>query len=241
MNIFLRTTIFACFVILCASNAMAQTLNVITLALAPYGFTQNHKETGLAYEIGSLLAQEAGYTPNNTIAPLSRSVNDLSTGSAEITIMLPTPEVERIATQIGPVLSVESVVIGRAGTPMRNFSQIRGMTLAAVRGAKYDDRLNKSNGIITYPVESYEQGLKMLMAKRVDGMIGPKLGLFHTAQKMGLPKRSFGTPLILSSTDAVLFISNMTVTPEKIRRLQDALKRLQQNDRIKSLIEKYSL
>lgn len=241
MRTIVKIFIIASLLIVCATSAMAETLNVMTIGLSPYGYVEKGKPTGLVYIIGNMLAEEAGYEANNIIAPLSRAVNDLGSGKADVTIMLSTPEVEKVATSIGTVMSVESVVLGRAGTPMRNFREIKGKTLAGVRGAKYDERICKCNGIIAYPVENYEQGLKMVVAKRVDGIVGPKLGLFHTAKQLGLPKQSFGKPLILSSSDAKLFLSNMAANIEKAQRLEDALKRLLQNGTIKSLIEKYSL
>jgi len=241
MKQIIRIAILVGLLVLFATYAMADVLNIVTLGLSPYGYYDKKNATGLSYEVGNKLAEAAGYTPNNVIAPLARAVSDIASGDADIVIMLPSPEVNKVAYNLGSVLYIENVIIGRAETPMRSLREVRGKVLATVRGAKYDDRISKANGIATYPTENYAQSLKMLMAKRVDGVVGPQLGIYHAANKLRVPRRAFGKPLVLSTSPARLFLSNMTVTPERVRRLRQALDLLLENGTIKSLLEKYSL
>ncbi len=227
--------------ILFVSPAVSEDLTIMTLALNPYGYMEKGRETGLTYEVANAIAIEAGYSPHNHIAPLKRAVEDLVSGKADITIMFPLPEVEAVAFNLGVVMEMENIVLGRAGTFMRSFRELRGKTLATVRGARYDDRISKANGIIPYPTESYSQSLKMLMAGRVDGVVGPKLGLFHAAKKLRLPKKSFNTPFVLSVGKACVFLSKVTASPEKRARLLKAMDTISRNGTIELLLQKYSL
>lgn len=213
----------------------------MTVSLPPYGYMEGGRPTGLVYEVVNAVAIEAGYTSVNTIVPLARAVKSLEEGTSDLTLMFPNPAIEEVAMNLGPLLPMEAVVLGRAGVALRSFKDVRGKIVATVRGAQYDERISKKNGVIVYPTESYCQSLKMLVAKRVDFAAGPKLGLLHSARGMSIPKRALGKPLVLSVVQGSLFLSLKNATPEKRQRLTEAMARLRKNGTIDAFLEKYSL
>jgi len=232
--------ILVCIVMLTAFSALAETLRIVTINLPPYGYVENGHDTGLNYELCNLIAFEAGFEPENRIVPLARGVEDIASGKADIILMFPNPKINAVSKNLGLILPMETVIFGRAGSVYRSLKDVRGKTVATVRGAKYDDRVTKKSGIILYPTESYSQSLKMLLANRVDAIIGPKLGLYFTANKNGYPKHVFGTPLVLSVAPGSVFISNKT--PEDIAaRVAAAMDRIKAKRIEQEILEKYSL
>lgn len=229
-----------CIIMLTASVAVAETLRIVTLALPPYGYVENGTDTGLNYEVSNLLALEAGFEPDNRIIPLARGMDDVVTGRADMIIMFPNPTINAAAKNLGTILPMETVIFGRADSIYRSLKDVRGKTVASVRGAKYDDRIGKKSGIILYPTASYSQSLKMLLARRVEAVIGPKLGLYFTARANNYPKQAFGEPLVLSIAQGCVFISNKT-SPGVIEKIVDAMIRIQDNGTVRKLLEKYSL
>lgn len=232
--------ILACAALLTAPIAMAETLRIVTLDLPPYGYVENKIDTGLNYEIGNLIAHEAGFEPDNRIIPLARAVDDIATGKADILIMFPSSQIGKIAKEIGHILNFEIIILSRAGSGNRSIADLRGKTLASVRGAKYDDRISKKNGFIIYPTKNYSQSLKMLLSRRVDAAIGPKDGLFFSAKTNAFPKQAFDDPLVLSVRKGCVFISNRT-SPYIIKKVSSAIIILKENGAIKRLLRKYSL
>lgn len=234
-------SLFVCILVLAAAPALAETLRIVTIALPPYGYVDKGISTGLNYDLANAIAEEAGYTPENIIAPLARTMQDIQTGDADVVIMFPNPTIDAHADNLGLVLPMETVVLGRAGTPLRDIKDLRGKTVATVRGAQYDERISKKNGIILYPTENYAQSLKMLLAERVDAVVGPLLGLYHQAQNDRIPKQALGKPLVLSVARGCLFLSRKASPPDARRKLTEAIRRLTENGTIKALMEKYSL
>lgn len=223
-----------------AFPAAADTLRIVTVALPPYGYMENENIVGLSHEVGIAIAREAGYTPKEILGPISRGIQDMASGDSDMIIMIPNPAVERHTVNLGSVVPVENIIVGRQTQPLRTLEDVRGRKLAAVRGAKYDDRISRENGMIVYPTEDYQHSLKMLMARRVDFVMGPHLGLFFTAQQLKLPRKVFGKPLVLSSVHGCLFVSKWA-SPEKMQRLKEAREKLMDNGTIQAFWEKYNL
>ncbi len=56
--------------LLLACPGMSQSLKIETIHGPPWGFTvSDGKVTGMMYEIGNLIAKEAGFTYTNSLAP----------------------------------------------------------------------------------------------------------------------------------------------------------------------------
>lgn len=224
----------------CTNSVSADPLRIVTLNLAPYGFAENDAIHGIAHEICVAIAQEAGFTPEESLGTIGRGVADLSTGHCDALIMLNSPEIEEVSLNLGSVFPVETVLIGLRTLPLRSLEDAYGKKVAAVKDARYDPRINDENGFVIYPTDGYAHSFKMLMARRVDLVIGPKLGLMHTARKLELPRSALGEPLVLSSMHAYLFVPR-DMAVEKVRRLEKARQRLLDDGTIQGILEKYSL
>jgi len=237
-----RLSLLATFValVLLATPAAAESLRIITVSLAPYGYLEHGRIVGLSHEVGMAIAQETGYEPSEILGSLSRGVHDLSTGEGDILIMIPTSEVEGVGINLGPMASVEIVAMGRVRQPLRSVEDVRGKTVAVVRKARYDERMSKANGMNEFPVDDYAYSLKMLMAQRVDFVLGPRLGLFSAARQLKLPRKAFGKPLMLATMQACLFVSPHA-SLEKIEKIKQARNRLLENGAIQQILDKYYL
>jgi len=232
--------ILVCTVVLAAFSAQAEALRIVTVALPPYGYTENGNDTGLTYELCNLIAQEAGFEPRNRIVPLARAMEEIATGKADMVLMLPNQKINANARNLGLLLPMETIIIGRADSLYRSLKDVRGKRMATVRDAEYDDRITKQNGIILYPTKDYSQSLKMLLAGRVEAVIGPKLGLHFTAKANNFPKQAFGEPLVLSVAEGSVFISNKT-SGDIAKRISAAVNQIKKNGSARKLMGKYSL
>ncbi|MCJ2165659.1 MULTISPECIES: transporter substrate-binding domain-containing protein [unclassified Pseudodesulfovibrio] len=221
-------------------SVSAESLHIATIDLPPYGFLDGKEATGLCYELGNAIAREAGLEPENQLLPLARGMKNIANGSADMIIMLPNKEISVSADNLGPILPSEIVVFGLAQTPLRTVKDLRGKVVAFVRGSRYFTCNFSEIGAILYPLHGYEQGLKMLLNKRVDAVMGPKLGLYYTAQKTGLPRRAFGRPLTLCAAQGSVFLSKK-VDSAVAARISAAVEHLVKTGRVQQLIDKYSL
>jgi len=226
--------------VLLATTAFAADLKIVTVDLPPYGYTMDNAPAGLTFEIGNALAREAGLNPVNRIARLQRGVEEIANGRADLVIMLSTPKVKEVAIALGQVMPMETVVMGHSGVPLGAPEDLIGKTVASVRDARYDNRISDNSGVTLYPCKNYLHGLKMVAGKRVDAIIGPRLGLLHSIRDNGLSRQDFGEPLILRKTFATVFLSRKAPA-EYWDRLRQALRQIKVNGTADELIGKYSL
>jgi len=115
-------------------------------------------------------------------------------------------------------MTLENIVVGRKGTNFKSLDDLHDKTVATVRGAKYDDAFTADTKIIKYDTSRYEQSIKMLINGRLDAMIGPSIGLFFTAKKMGYSREKFGDVLVLNTKDTYLQYSRKSADEKKIGR-----------------------
>lgn len=228
--------------LLAASPGLAgnvEALSIATIQLPPFGFVTNGIETGLSYEIGNAIALEAGYVPDNSLVPFARALEGVTEGTVDMVIMFPNPTLTENAINIGLVLPVENVVMGRADTRLRSFADLRGKMVALVRGARYDDRISTRNGVTVYPVDNYAQCLELLVSKRVDCVVGPKMGLLYSARRQGIPLHALGKPMLLSVGQGSVFLSADSATAERRERIAEAIRTLMLRGVIQQIRGKY--
>ncbi len=230
-----------CFLMLLAAPALAGSLRIAVPSLPPYGYLEGQQPTGLFFDLISAIAKRADFEPDNAILPPDRIVAAMASGKVEAAIMFPDLGIGSVAENLGEVLSMETVVLGRAGTVLRSRKDLPGKRLAMVRDSGCNGGLSKRDGIIPIPVTTYDQALKLLLASQVDGVIGPEPTLLFCAGRNNFPRQALGKPLVLARTDAHLFLSGKAATPEKRLRLRNALAGLQKDGTVAALMANYPL
>ena len=226
------------FLSMTAVAAGGRHLRIVSLAQAPYAFEQYGKTVGVLFDLGNALSLEAGLTPLNQPLRLARAVEEISSGRADMVIMLPTREIEAVARNLGPLLTVESVALGSKGVVFDSIENLRGKAVASLRAAVYDERISKENGIKIYPTKDYVHGLKLLLAKRVDAVVGPKVGLEYAIKSNGLDREQFGEPLVLSVNSVCVFLSK-GIGGKTAEQLRAALVRLKDSGTVEGIVTGY--
>jgi polar amino acid transport system substrate-binding protein len=215
-------------------------LRIDTIAVAPFGYMgKDGKPTGMMVEIGNLIAAEAGFSSRNQLVPYARTVVDLEYGKVDLVLRFNNAELPRVAHQLGTVVTMHTVLLARAGTPMRALEDLRGKTVGELRGGHFDLGFARDAAIIKYPLGDYQHMLQMLMVGRLDAAIGSDAGLFHAAKALGIAPSALSAPLVLSSQPFVLHVSRKTATPETMAALSAALERLKRSGAVDAVVQRY--
>ena len=218
--------------------AAGEPLSFGILNVAPYGIgLPDNSVSGSSHDIAERIAAKAGLTFNYRLEPLARLISDLKAGRLDLLIMLATTE-ELKSYAISELMPNHSIVLPAPGLSFSDYDALKGKTIARLRGAVYDERLAGDDGIQKYDVDSYILGLRMTMAGRVDGMVGPDFGLYYQVKSDGLKRDQFGPPLILNTRMLVLHGSR-TINPELAARLKAAVDELRASDAIAAAAEPY--
>jgi len=231
----------ACLMVgLAAPVACATELRIVTIDSAPFGFVgEDGKPTGMMYEIGNLIAKEAGLAYTNDITPYARTAIEVAIGKADFVLRYSSPELTEGAHQIAGVLSLPTIIVAKPSFKLNTLADLRGKTVGRPRGGRFDDTFDADQEISKFLVADYSQMLKMLMSDRLDAGIGSSIGIFYNAHLLGIKKEQLGKPLVLSTQTFELHFSKKTADEATIAALKTAVERLKKRNDIKKIVDKY--
>lgn len=240
-NIFLKKILVIMIIFSFSVVAVnAKTLKIDTIDVAPFGFLdKDGKPTGMMYEISNRIAEEAGMQYSNDIVPYPRTILDLESGSADFVLRFNNEKLPQIAVPVISIIAMPTIVVGKSSTNFKSLEDLHGKTVGLLRGGKFDDKFDADTAIKKYDAKDYEQILKMIMVDHLDAGIGSNVGLYYSASKAGIKQADLGQPLVLSSKDFILHFSKKTADQKTMDALKAAVERLQKQDEIKKIINKY--
>ncbi len=217
--------------------AAAEPLSFGVLAAPPYGLEREDKTvSGLNRDFAALIAAKVGLTLDYRLEPLARLVSDIRVGRLDLMMMIARDDVKQFV--VAEVMPNDTVVVMKPGSSIAQYADLKGKTVAVLRGAIYDQRFASDDEIKKYEVDSYAIGLRMTKGGRVDGMIGPDFGLYYQMGLEGMKRDEFGTPLILNTRMVTLLGSN-SITPELAAKLKAAVEELRSSGAIAAAAAKY--
>jgi polar amino acid transport system substrate-binding protein len=215
-------------------------LRIVTVELGACGHLEEGRPTGFCYELGNALAREAGLDSENRLVPLARGVEEVATGKADLIIIPPEGGIVDMAEDLGPVKAVTMVAWARVETPLRDARDLGGKIVAVVRGSRHELDRARELGFVPFPSRNHELGFKMLMAGRVDAVLGPLQGLTEAAERLGLRRRFLGQPLVLERDFMRVYVSTGVAEPVR-GLLREALHRLVEDGTVARLRGRYPI
>jgi ABC-type amino acid transport substrate-binding protein len=221
-------------------SIFAKELKIGTIEVAPFGFHGvDGKSSGMMYEIGNRIAEEAGFTYTNELLPYPRTSHNLESGITDFVLRFNNDELPTIAHQVVSIVSMPSIIIGKQGSKFSTLSDLHGKTVGILPGGKFDDKFAADAAIKKYDSKDYRQMLKMIQTDRLDAAIGSNVGLYYTAGLLKIPQDQLSEPLVLSSQDFVLHFSKKTADEKTLTSLKVAVEKLKRSGEIKKIIDKY--
>lgn len=197
-------------------------LQVRTIAIAPYGIDDSGELSGIYYDLTHSLLVKSGLAAEHHIFPYGRIIHELKLGKTDLTIMFKYKELANYVDYIHPLPALRNVVIGRHGHDYQSITQLEGLNIAYLNGAKFSDELDNNPKIHKQMVVDFHQGLLMLKKERVDAIIGPMKPIISAAKLLELNEDFFGKPLILSERTPWLQLSKQSnghVSAEKLKAI----------------------
>ena len=216
--------VLACLLALFAAPAAAEGLRLAVPDLPPYG-EPSPEGAGLFAELARAVAAEAGFEPEVVVLDPEKIVPAMAAGKVEAALLFPGAAIGARAVNLGEILAVDVVAVGRAGTVLRTRRDLAGKRVAVVRSCDCDGGLSRRDGITPLPASNFGRALKLLLAGQVTAAVGPWPAILDSVDRSGRNRRILGKPLVLSRTGAHLFLSSEAATPEYRKRLEAGLAR----------------
>jgi polar amino acid transport system substrate-binding protein len=223
------------------NTLQAQELAIRTIGFSPYGFIERGVSQGIYFDVANLLMKNSGYKGINTVAPYSRIKAELITGMCDLTIMFKYPELQEYVHYISPLPALKVVVIGLSGSRFQSLQSLKGKRIAYLRGASFSDLIDDDTDIKIIRTTDLLQGVRMLQAGHVDGVIGPLDPIYRAAADLSRGPEMFGEPFVVSVRTPWVQVSKASKFKIDRLKLKSAYKRLNEQGVFKTLRDKYLL
>jgi len=209
---------------LIAQVGAEHTVQIRTIAVAPYGVENNTKRSGIYYDLANILITESKFNSQHLIYPYARIISELKNGKTDLTIMFKYKELKDHVIYITPLPSLHNIVIGLKGNRFDSISDLEGKTIAYLRGARFSEDVDTNSKIKKHLTNDFRQGIKMLVRGRVDAIIGPMEPILSAADSIGMVN-IFNEPLYVSKRTPWLQISKKS----KLRLNADEIREIFEN------------
>lgn len=214
---------FACCCLLGAVHGMEpDTIEIRTIGIPPYGILDESGPGGIYYEIANLIVKDAGLGSNNYIYPYARIISELKSGQTDLTIMIKYEELESHVVYIAPLPPLQTVVVGLKEAEISSIEDLKGKTLAYLRGARFSDVIDDDAEIYKQDTRDFVQGAEMLVFGRVDAIVGPLDPILRALAEVENSDFVLGKPLVVSERTPWVQISKKSLSqldPDQLKAI----------------------
>lgn len=218
----------------------ARPLNIDTVAVEPMGFVgADGTPTGIMFEIGNRIAEEAGLAYINELMPYARTAMNLQHGVSDFTMRYGNEIILESSIRVATIVRGTNIIVGPATSHYKTLADLHGKSVGVLRGGSFNEGIDADKAIKKVAVRDYLQMVKMLRAGRLDACLGSSAGIYYTAHKLGVNPSELGEPLVVSSKDIELFYSKKTADEKTITALKLAVEKLKNSGEIRRIITRY--
>lgn len=221
------------------ASAQEPALRVMLNEVAPYSWRDESGIQGLHYEIMRAVAEEAGLRFEFSQGLYARTSRALADKVADLVVTLATPDQEAQGLRIDVLHPVRYLVISRAEAPIAEVVQLRGKLLGVARSAYYGPTINDDEQIQKHAIVDPFQGVRMLVAGRLDAVISTDLLLAQVLRQPQLAQATFA-PVIEVGGSGYALHARRDLPEAHLAKLRTAVQKLHKNGRIAAMVKPYA-
>lgn len=198
---------------------------------------------GYSWDIVRESFHAQGYTIELVITHWARAMASVREGN--IDLLYPTGlNTERLAYfsySESPVNDAAFLVYVNqdADIEWQGLASLEGKTIGLVRGYNFGDEWSEQEAISKYPLNSIEQGFRMLQRGRLDGFAGYEMNWDYVLKGMGLQGEFDKLPEFGASRE---YVVGLKVNPDTERLLRDfdaGLQAIKENGEYQRIVERW--
>lgn len=214
-------------------------LEAWSLNVEPLGFEQTGD--GIAPGFIRYLSESADVPMEVAVRPYLRVIEGLRNGQNSMTLMIPTAEREKLAFVLCQPASVQLSILYRrdAVKTASAASDLAGYRIGILRGSEVLAGYAASAAFQTSLVNTQEQGVRMMLAGRLDGTLCSHPGCNAALRSLNVDRSEFGEVLLGEHPMAIMVsrASSLASDVPALRRLRIAC-RSKEGQRVMSALLK---
>lgn len=229
--------------LLLAATGMAEELRPLALVpdVEPWGYADSQAQpAGLLADFYQVLFARARLSPTIELRPYARVLQDLATGQAHLSVMFRGPAADKVARSLGLVVPTPVLVLARPGSSARALADLAGGQVGFLRGSRYGKVFDDDASFRHIPVNNADQGLRMLLAGRLDALVCTLQALMFALEQTGVSGDSLRLVTQLPATGADLYVSLAVGQPTWEAALTGTLQAMREDGSLAHLFSEHS-
>ena len=225
-----------------AAGTDADTVHVGLLSISPYAYFDEVQEpVGLLVDFFDLIATEADLEIDVNPEPTPRLSRDIQSGAIGCTIYIRSSATEAVADPLVSLgLDFRSVVIPRRGIELKNYEDLKPISIAVGRGTVFGHKIDTDETLNKFISNDYFHSARLMKKNRVDAILGVEWSVLYNLQKAGVPPEEIGPPLVIGVNPLWVFCSRSSALSESVRsRIKAAVDVLRERGEFSVLLQRY--
>ncbi|MES2128832.1 MAG: transporter substrate-binding domain-containing protein [Pseudomonadota bacterium] len=173
--------------------------------VAPWVFHAQPEHPGVLLELVAELARQAKLPLRPAPIVYARMAHDLDAGVADMAIGLDSPVLRQAGTPLATLFAVRTIIVGRADRPPVTPETLCSLTIGMVRGTWYNADIAGRKCLKIHRVKDIAQGVQMVLAGRLDQVMGTDFALQHAIAAQGVARSAFSEATDMGQADFVLY------------------------------------
>jgi len=194
---------------------------------------------GILVELAGQLAGASGQSFDTQALPYMRALAMLESGSAALMFAYNTPRLDRAAANLGALGGDAIVMLARRGACCEKRPSRPGRVVGHIRGAAYPVDVIADDSVTKYPLNTYAQGLQMLLSGRLDALVASRTSLLYAMHRARIGAARFAPVTVLRETTLSLYLSRRHAASAQRGALARACLNLRRSDALGTLIARY--
>lgn len=201
---------------------------------APLGFMDGTQQKGLYVEVLQAIAKAGQFEIEIHLVPYLRAISMVESKDVDLTVMFDTPISDKIKTQKVPLYERTLHIYTLKEQPFLSAKDLEG-EIGRLNGACPD--LENNNKIQLVSLSSFEQGVQLLIKKRLRGVCGTRAAIYSTCNKLKSSTDQFKNVVLATKMFAVHFHPDAKI--ERIEKFKKAIQMIKKNGILQKIRDKY--
>ena len=198
-----------------------------TSNVKPWGYMEEGIQKGLLVDLTNALTAKTGMTVENNIRPYPRVIREFKNGSIDLAFMFRSPQAEEIGIPVEQILTTKIVLIALEDAPeISNLDELSKKYVGHISGSKYGAVFDNSNAFNKVPLDSLEQGIKMLLSKRLYAVASAEQTFYYTLKELEIPQNKIKPIMIVNQVPVDLYLSKKSLKVHLIETYRQAIVQL---------------
>ena len=159
------------------------------------------------------------------LLPYARILNSLKTGQLDLAILFKNNTVAENIEYIGPLSMAKVLVITQSGTTVKHYKDLYQLdSIGVIRSAQFNNRFDQDELLKKVNVNSYSQAVKLLKLKRINAVIGSKIGLEYALYHENMSNELIADAFYLGDKELGLHLSKKSPLISNLPLIKNAVK-----------------